>query len=198
MCEPTTLFAVSLAIAAASTAASFKAQDDAANSQVKYQEAQAEAQNRANLQNAQNAIKEQTEATTAERMQQMQNNEAASRELQQNQSDYLQKRGQAIASSPWGGGASFDALLADYGRVYAQNNDVAKEQLRMQGVMADTNIRGYRDTAQSRINTAQGYIPAPVNGPSALAAGLGFASSALGSYNSATNYGRTELTAKSG
>ena len=63
----------------------------------------------------------------------------------------------------------------------------------MQGVSADTNIMGYYNTANSRINSQQGFIPSTVQGPSALATGLGFASDALGIYNSATNYGRTPL-----
>ncbi len=197
MCEPTTaLFITSLAISALAGGAQHMAANDAASAQKAYQEAQMRANNEARLQNAQNAIKEQNEQTTAERMQQMQHEQSAAREKQKNQADFLQKRGTALASSPNAGGASLDALMADYSRAYAMSNDVVDEQLKMQGVAADTSVRGYRDRAESRINSQQGYIPTPVQGPNALAAALGFAGNAVGAYNSATNYGRTPLFSK--
>ena len=195
MCPPV-LMAASLTIAAAQAAASYAGQKDEAKSQAAYQKAQQEAHNKAAMQNAQNAISEQNEQTAAERIQQMQQNDAASSELQKNQRDFLQKRGQAVASSPYGAGLSYDALMADYQRTLAQNNDIVQEQLRMQGVAADINARGYQDRASSRINSQQGYIPAPVKQPNGLAAALGFAGSALGSYNTATDYGKNPLNSK--
>lgn len=185
-----TLMAVSLAIAAASAVAQDQGQRAQAKSQADYQKAQQEAHNKAALQNAQAAIKEQNEQTAAERLQQMQNNEAASSEIQKNQRDFLQKRGMAVSSSPYGSGLSFDALMADFERSLAMNNNVVQEQLRMQGISADTNIRGYRDRAQSRIDSQQGYTPAPINQPNTLASALGFAGSAMNTFNTATNYGQ--------
>lgn len=195
MCPPV-MFAISLAIAAASAIAQDQAAREDASAQKEYQEAQMRAHNEAAQQNAQNAIKEQVEQTAAERTQQMQHNAAAAREKQKIQADFLQKRGTALASSPNAGGASLDALMADYERAYAMNNDVVDEQLKMQGVASDINVRGYRDRADARIHSQQAYIPAPIQGPNTLATALGFAGQAFGAYNSATDYGRTPLSSK--
>lgn len=192
MCPPV-MFAISLAIAAASAVAQDQGQRAEARSQKQYQEAQMRAHNEAALQNAESAIKEQNEQTAAERQQQMQQEAAASREKQKHQIDFLQKRGTAMASSPYGAGNSFDALMADYSRALGMANDVTDEQLKMQGVAADTNIRGYRDRAQARINAQQGYFPSPIKQPSTMATALGFLGDAAGSYNSATNHGKESL-----
>lgn len=197
MCDAATaLFVSSLALSAAQATAGYMGASQNAQEQKAYQEAQARAYNEAAQQNAQNAIKEQVEQTAAERTKEMQQNAAAAREQQKIQTDFLQKRGTAIASSPNAGGASLDSLMADYERAYAMHKDVVDEQLKMQGVASDINVRGYRDRAESRINTQQGYIPAPVYGPNAMASALGFAGSALNSYNYATNFGRTPITSK--
>ena len=190
MCDPTGMLITSLAIAAASAVANDMGQREQAKSQADYQKAQQAAHNKAAMQNAENAIKEQNEQTAAERIQQMQQNDAASSELIKNQRDFLQKRGTAVASSPYGAGLSFDALMADFDRTLAQNSDVVKEQLRMQGVAADINAKGYQDRANSRITSQQGYIPAPITQPNTLANVLGFAGSAMNTINTATNYGQ--------
>lgn len=184
------LMAASLAIAAASAVASDAAQRDQAKSQAAYQKAQQEAHNKAALQNANLAIKEQVEQTAAERIQQMQNNEVAANEVQRNQRDFLQKKGMAVSSSPYGSGLSFDALMADFERSRAFNNDAIQEQLRMQGIASDINVRGFQDTAAARIKSQQGYIPSPINQPNTLATALGFAGSAMNTVNTATNYGQ--------
>ena len=189
-------FVASLAIAAASAVASDQAARADAKAQKAYQEAQMRAHNEASTQTANSAIKEQVEQSAAERTQQMQHNAAAAREQQKIQADYLQKKGTAIASSPNAGGASLDALMADYGRAYAVNRDVVQQQLEMQGVAADINVRGYRDRADSHIKAQRRYIPGSVRGPNTLATALGFAGDAIGAYNSATNYGRTPLSSK--
>ena len=175
MCGMWAYYIAQIGLSAASAIVQYRAEKEQAEAEVAYQEALGAAQNKAMEQTAQNAVKEQTEATTAERQRQMQENEVAARALQQNQTDYLQKKGQAVASSPHGAGASFDALMADYGRAYALNNDIAREQLRMQGVSADANIRGYYDSAASRINAQQSFIPRTVYGPSPWVHALGFA-----------------------
>lgn len=187
------LMAASLAISAASAVAADQGARADAKSQKAYQEAQQRAHNEAAQQNAQNAIKEQVEQTAAERIQQMQHGDSIARDMQKSQAEFLQKRGTAIASSPNAGGAALDALLADYDRAFAMSKDVAQEQLEMQGVASDINVRGYYDRATSRINSQQGYIPAPIKGPNTLASGLGFLGDALDTYNSATNYGRDPL-----
>lgn len=193
MCE-TGLLIASLALSAAGAAAQQVAQSQAASQQAAYQEAQMRAHNEAIQQNSANAIKEQVEQTAAERTKQMQDAAVAAREQQKNQIDYLQKKGTAQASSPYGAGLSFDALMADFSRAYARNSDVIDEQLKMQGMASDINVRGYRDRAQARLDSQQGYIPAPINnGNSFLASALGFAGDAFGAYNSATNYGKDSL-----
>ena len=188
MCPPV-LLAASLAIAAASSYASYQSGNEQADAQEAYQRAQQEAHNQAAKQNADLAIKEQIEQTAAERTKQMQDNEVAANEIQKNQREMLQKKGTAVASSPYGAGLSFDALMADFERSKAQNQNVIQEQLRLQGIASDINVRGFRDSAQARISSQQGYIPAPVNRPSALAAGLGFASSAFNTFNTQTEFG---------
>ena len=193
MCGPLVIPMISMAIAAASAIAQDQGARADAKSNLKYQEAQMRANNEAAMQNAGAAVKEQTEQEAAENIQQMQNMQAAAAEKQKNQIDALQKQGAAMASSPYGNGASFDALMADYGRALAVNQDTVDHQLEMQGIAAETNKRSYRDKAHYRINSQQGYIPAPVSGPNTLASALGIAGSAMSAYNSATNYGRTPL-----
>lgn len=189
MCDFGISLALSLAIAAAAAAAQDQAQRDEAKSQAAYQKAQQNAHNKAALQNARSAINEQVEQTAAERIQQMQNNEVAANEMQKNQRDFLQKRGTAVSSSPYGSGLSFDALMADFERSRAFNNDAIQEQLRMQGIASDINVSGYRDRAQSRISSQQGYIPSPIKQPNTIATALGFAGTAANSWNTATSYG---------
>ena len=195
MCDIT--LAVGAALSAVSAVANQMASQAEASAQAAYQAAQMKAHNEAMEQNAKNAIKEQVEQTAAERTQQMQHAAASAREQQKNQIDYLQKKGTALASSPYGAGLSFEALLADYDRAYARNSDVTKEQLAMQGIASDIAVRGYRDRAQARLESQHGYIPAPIdNGGSAFVSALGFTGDALGMYNSATNYGKDSLWGK--
>lgn len=188
MCDIT--MGLGLALSAVSAIAQQRAAAEAASQQAAYQEAQVKAHNEAIKQSAQNALKEQVEQTTAERMQQMQEAQASAREQQKHQTEYLQKKGTAMASSPYGAGLSFDMLMDDYGRAYAVNTDVTREQLEMLGVSHDTSVRGYRDRAQSRLDSQQGYVPAPIEngGSNMLVNALGFAEDALGMYNAHTNY----------
>lgn len=188
MCDIT--MGLGLALSAVSAIAQQRASAEAASQQAAYQEAQMKAYNEAMKQSAQNALKEQVEKTTAERMQQMQEAQASAREQQKHQTEYLQKKGTAMASSPHGAGLSFDMLMDDYGRAYAVNTDVTREQLEMLGVSHDTSVRGYRDLAQSRLDSQQGYVPAPIanGGSNMLVNALGFAGDALGMYNAHTNH----------
>ena len=117
MCDIT--MGLGLALSAVSAIAQQRAAAEAASQQAAYQEAQMKAHNEAIKQSAQNALKEQVEQTTAERMQQMQEAQASAREQQKHQTEYLQKKGTAMASSPYGAGLSFDMLMDDYGRAYA-------------------------------------------------------------------------------
>lgn len=197
MCGPVAYGIASLIISAAGAVAQDQSARSNARAQKAYQEAQMRAHNEAAEQNAQAAIKEQNEQTTAENMQQMQNQEAAAREKQANQRDYLEKKGAATASSPYAAGASFDSLMADYSRAYAMNNDIVQEQLEMHGIAARTNIEGYKNRAATRIDSQQAYIPAPIAQANTWATALGFAGDAMGTYNKATNYGRTPLWSKS-
>lgn len=192
MCDIVT--GLGMALSAIGAVAQQKASSEAASQQAAYQEAQMKAHNEAIKQNAQNALKEQVEQTTAERVQQMQQAQSAAREQQKNQVEYLRKKGTAVASSPYGAGLSFDMLMADYGQAYANNTDVIREQLAMQGVAADTNVRAYHDRAESRLNSQQGYIPAPAQeSGNVFISALGFAGDALGMYNARTNYGKDSL-----
>ena len=193
MCDIT--MGLGLALSAVSAIAQQRASSEAASQQAAYQEAQMKAHNEAIKQSAQNALKEQVEQTTAERIQQMQEAQSAAREQQRHQTEYLQKKGTALASSPHGAGLSFDMLMDDYGRAYAVNTDVTREQLEMQGVGHDTSVRGYRDRAQSRLDSQQGYIPAPIEngGSNLLVNALGFTGDALGMYNAHTNYNLDSL-----
>jgi hypothetical protein len=191
------MFAASLAMSALGAGASYMDAQGQVKSQAAYQEAQMKAHNDAMMQNAKNAIDEQVEQTAAERMQQMQESQSAARQMQVDQKEFLEKRGTAMASNPYAAGASFDALMADYERSRAFNRDVTKEQLDMQGVAHDVAARSYRDRAQTRIDSQQGFIPAPINsGASIWTSALGLGSSALKSYNKATNYGKTPLWSK--
>lgn len=191
MCDFGLSTGLALAMAAASSVTQHIAANEEASAQAAYQAAQQKANNEAAVQNANAAIREQVEQTAAERTQQMQHNDAAARDKQANQKDFLQKRGTALASSS-SNGLALEALMADYERAYAFNNDVIDEQLKMQGASADINVRGYRDRADSRISSHQGYIPTPIKGTSTLASGLSLAGNVLGTWNQSTNYGRSK------
>lgn len=180
MCPPV-LLAASLAISLASGIASHMAQQQQANAQTKYQEAMGNAQNAANLNNAESAIREQTEQSTAERTSQMQSQAASAQAQFDLRQEALKAQGQAAASSQASGGA-FDMLMADYKRVQAQKKDVMQEQLKMNGVQHDFAVGGLHDRADSRIKAQQGFIASPVTQPSWVLTGLGIAGDMTNKY----------------
>lgn len=179
----------SLAIAAASAVVNDQSQQAQARSQRAYAEAQIRAQNEASERNAQEAIKEQINETAAARTQQMQEQQAAANEIQKSQTEMLQKRGTALASSNAAGNA-LDALWADYERQDAVNRDTVKQQLEMQGVGHDFTVNALRDRADGRISSHGAFIPAPIAQPNRLATGLGFLSDSMSAYGKYSDYGK--------
>ena len=191
------MMAVSLAISAITAGVTYMEQSAAAQNQYDYQMAQQRAHNEATVRNAEEAIKEQGEQSAAERIRQMQQQSVAANDIQRYQREAMMKQGNAMASSQ-ASGTALDMLMADYERAYAINKDAANQQLEMQGVSADTNIRAYRDQAAGRISAQKGYIPQAISQPSLLAAGLGFAGDAFNMYNTATDYGKDSLFSSGG
>lgn len=175
------MFWASMAVTAATTATSMYAQNEQANAQSKYQSEVAAANNAAAEQNAKMANQEYINQTTAENIQLMQKEEATSVEMQRIQRERKEAMGTALASSE-GAGMSLQFLMDDYMRQEANYKGNLQSQLDNDKASRDIAVKGYWQTAYNRGKSQQGYIPSPVSQPSALAAGLGFAGSALDTY----------------
>lgn len=176
------MLAASLAISVASGVAGYMSQDSQSQAQSDYQKAMAKSYNDAALTNANHAITEQTEKSAAERTSQMQEQAATSQQLIDLKQERMKAQGTALASSQ-SSGTALDMLMADYNRLEAQKKDVMQEQLRMKGVSSDFAVSGYRDAAEARINSQQGFVASPVGQPSWALTALGIGGSAFDSVN---------------
>lgn len=170
-----TMAVASFVIGAASSVASGVSASQQAKAQAQYQEAQSAEYARVNDLNNKAAAQEYVEQSAAERMAQMQEQDKASRDAQEVQKEALQKKGEMLASTN-ASGLALDFLMADYERQEANRKDTIRYNSEMAAVQSDTAIRGYRNTAQNRINSQQHYI-APA---SSYSTGMNVLGTALG------------------
>lgn len=198
MCEPSTLFgAASFALGLVSSVASMSAQQQQAQAQAAYQEAQAAEYARAAEQNNKAAIQEYVAQTAAERTKQAQENQSASEEMQAVQREALEKKGTMLASTNAAGGA-LNMLLADYDRQEGLAKDNIRHQMEMNAVDHDINVATYKDRAQNRIDSQQNYVsmssPSP-NTALGLALGIGQAAfQGFSTWNSIDSKGSKDVS----
>jgi hypothetical protein len=175
MCEPlsaSTMFYTSLALSAAQAGMSYMAQQDAADAQ--------EAQNLANAEAANRAF---IEEAAGQNQQLVEQEIQSSQEVQAVQKEALQKTGALVANSE-SMGVTFDLLLGDYQRQEAGYRDASNHQMELNNIQAQQNIKGFRAKAIDRGNSGR----TPVR-PSLLGAVAQVGGSAISSYDAfATEY----------
>lgn len=177
----------SLAIGAASAVTSYMGQQQQADAQASYQNAQAKEYARVNELNNQAAVTEYVEQSAAERIKQMQDQQSAATETQAIQREALQKKGTMLASTNTAG-LALDSLMADYDRTEAEQKELVRRQYEFGAVDSGIALTGYRDKTQARLNGQQSYIAAPISKPSGLGLALGIGSAALGGYEKYKKY----------
>lgn len=180
MCDVGTLAVASLALSTAGTAASVYGQEQQANAQEKYQDAQANAHTQMAEQANQSALNAYAEDTFQQNLRLQQEQEAASEDIQTHQRERLEAQGTAVASTH----SVADALMADYARQDAKYRDSVRHNFDMTALQVDGQKRSSRATAVDRINTnSQPYIGAPISQPDYLGAGLQIGRAALDSFS---------------
>lgn len=180
--------ALTLALGAASTVASYVGQQQQASAQAAYQNTQAKESARANDLNSKAAISEYVEQSAAERIKQMQEQQATALEEQKIQRETLQKQGTMLASTN-ASGIALDMLMADYQRQEANEKETVRQQYRNSTVESAINISGYKDRAQNRVNSQSTYLAPGVNNPSLAGLAIGLGSAGLNAY---TTYNKWE------
>ena len=176
------MFAMSMAMSAASATASYMQQNAIAESNNSYQSEQAKAYNEAAEQNAKIANSEYIEQAAAENIKQMQREAAASEEIQEIKREATEKAGTALASSE-AAGANLAMLLEDFDRQEARYKDTVRQQLDMDSVQSDIAIKGFRDTAVNRGKANQRYVPKAHQGGSLFGALTTFGGGTLSAYD---------------
>lgn len=199
MCEPATMFgAASFALGLISSVASMSAQQQQAQAQADYQEAQAREYAKTAELNNKAAIQEYVSQTAAERTKESQEKQSASAEAQAVQREALEKKGTMLASTNAAGGA-LNMLLADYDRQEGLAKDNIRHQMEMNAVDHQINVETYKDRAQNRINSQQSYVAAGVTKPNTavgLALGIGQAAfQGFNTWNSINSKGSKNITA---
>lgn len=169
MCDPGTLLATSLALSAASTAATVSAQRQQAKSQAQYQQEMVKANN------AETSIQ-----LSQLRIQQSESRESVAREGEKARLASQRAKASATAAAADAGatGASVDALLQEYSVNLGQFKEASLRQSQLDD-------RAYGDKATAIASGAKYQnlqINAPIAKPNYAAAGLQFASQAMGAY----------------
>lgn len=164
-----------LAISAASAAASYAAQADAARKQQHYQNdmfRQGAASSLESFQNQTNAIGQRI----------IQNDEQAAQALQQNSIAAMTARSHALVSGLESGaaGGSLNSLFDDFSRTEAMNAYTIQTDKMWQTDNLTASERQMQAEAQSRINAGR---PGPVNEPSSLGLALQIGTAGLTQYD---------------
>lgn len=146
----------SFAIGALSAVASGVQQYQQAKAQVAYQDAQNEAHKKAWEQNAKAIAQEYADQSAAERVSQMQEKEKTSEQVQEAQREAMRKAGTMMASTNAAGG-TLQFLLDDYTRQEALEKEAFRSQYAMNSVASDIAVQSYRNRAQNRLDSQQGY-----------------------------------------
>jgi acetylornithine deacetylase/succinyl-diaminopimelate desuccinylase-like protein len=180
---------VSLAVSLAATAASYYAQQKAAEAQAKNQKEMVEAQNEVIKKNE--ALANAAFINDSKQIQNRQAEEGAAAAAKEHgvQIDAEKVKSTAMTAAGEAGvsGLSVNALLSDYTRAEVDYRFQSQTQLENQRKQADAQLAGERIKAEGRIDSEHPYMPKPINYPSALAAGLSVgasATSAAGTYYS--------------
>lgn len=169
MCEPTTLFAASLAISAASSAATVSAQRTAGKTQAAYQQ-DLVAANNSNTAGALSQL----------RIQQDQSAEARARETEKARLATQRSKASAQVAAGQAGvsGNSVDALLQEYDAQLGQYTEATLRQKQLDDIATGDQIAATRTGA----NYQNLQINQPVARPAYLAEGLKLGGAALGAY----------------
>lgn len=176
---PPAIAIAGLAVSAAGTAASYAGASQNASAQRAYQNAQYQA-----VKKAATANYEQQVATIGTRT-----NQDIAQTQQQANADLLSgEKAKAAGASQFADrgvqGNSVNALLADFGRIEANNQATLDTNLHWREQQYGQDELAARAEAQREIS---GAAPAPVAMPSALAAGLQIGGSSLSTYSNVLN-----------
>ena len=139
--------------------------------------------------NNQAAVKEYTEQSAAERIAQMQENEATAIQKQEARIEALRKQGTMLASSN-SAGIALDLLLGDYERQYGANMQKLDTQKQNTAVNAELGLASYKDKAQNRINSQQGYtyMQSDNSAMNTIGTALGIGQGIVGAYGNYQNW----------
>lgn len=193
MCDPGSI--TMGVIAAISAVVSGAQQQQQAQAQADYQEAQAAEYARVADLNNKAAVKEFVETSAAERMGQMQEQETAARAVQETQKEALEKKGTMMASTN-AAGMALDWLLADYERAEAGRRDDIRHQYEMSSAKYAMNAGALRDRAQNRIDGQQRFIAQSSSyspGMNMLGTALGIGAAGMNAYGTYRKYKDLEL-----
>ena len=188
MCDPVSIGIATVATSALSAGVSYGGQKTAANEQEVYQEELFEAREEEREQNQENTIAAYEEEIATENLIGRQQETATSQDNLSMIKEAMRASGLAQAGSMGGGNGSAQVAL-DIERQEAEYTHNANRTLVAQLQQGKQRKKAARVKAISSINSVTAYIPATVQHPSLLAAGLQVAGSAVGAYS--TYYNRT-------
>jgi hypothetical protein len=186
MCEPITIAAAaSLALSAAGTAASLKAQSDYAGEQEDYQRKVQAANTQAMQQNRELATRSFLDQSYQEARNLVQTRQAATEAAIQKAAEGKRARGQVKTSAAAGGveGLGVQQLLDDFHRQEAMFNANLETSLKFKQEQTRANFEGLGAEYSGRIAGVQPFIPQPIRQPDYLGGVLNFAGSAMGAYS---------------
>lgn len=187
MCEPMSIVSGVLAVTSA-VAGGISARQQA-KAQNEYNQIMAANYAKAAELNNQAAVKEYTEQSAAERIAQMQENEATAIQKQEARIEALRKQGTMLASSN-SAGIALDLLLGDYERQYGANMQKLDTQKQNTAVNAELGLASYKDKAQNRINSQQGYtyMQSDNSAMNTIGTALGIGQGIVGAYGNYQNW----------
>lgn len=178
------------ALSIGSTVAGFIGAQQQAEAQIEYQTRLAHAQNELMEVNAQNAVAALTNDYEQANARTIQENTAWGQQAATYQRENLVRRGmsQAALGETGASGINRDILMAEFDRTQASymSSLSMQQDFRDQSLFFET--RGMQAQAESRINSVQPYIPAPVNTPSLFGAALDIGAGAMRGYDTHLRY----------
>ena len=188
MCELATIItATSLAITAATAITTPIAAAGQAKQQAAYQQQLANRQYEQQMEARRSAQRSAQLQNYQLNLRQSQEQEATSQKLQRNRIEALEAQSKARVSAGEAGvsGLSVDNLYNDFFRQQALSDDAALQNLSYTTQQIGIEKERVRAGAMNQINSVQGYIPTPINGPSILGSTLSGLGSVAGSVNTA-------------
>ncbi len=161
------LSSLSLAVGAASTAATLSSQKDAAENQMAYQQALADERARMNTAEQQALAQSYADKSATERIDQMNQRDAAALQEQEIQAESLRKQGTMLASSNTAG-LALDRLMGDYMRQEAADKERVRQSVESMTEKSATTINNYHNQTQATLNAQRGHIASPTKELSSL------------------------------